>query len=274
MTISVYKQFSENLITLCARHGSIASVCRGTGINRQQFSRYLSGTSLPNEETLTKIASFFNIPQTALFQSGLMEEDKRGDFRKALAAIPDLPNEFKEIYATIIDKGSNLSLKSGVYAVYTPSLLLNGQIVRSALSISTKKGLAVFSMVMPADGQPAARIDGIILQEKLRVSLIGHWQDWARAMFVLYLDADNSIDQKAWHGLAMTFLPTGAPLASKVVVEHVGASSALRDTVESIGIVSLDDDRLPAIIKSGTMDLANHEATTLTNSDALKAWRT
>jgi transcriptional regulator with XRE-family HTH domain len=274
LILSVYKQFSENLITLCARQGSIAAVCRGTGINRQQFSRYLSGTSLPNEETLEKISAFFKIPQTALFQSGLQEGDKRSDFRKALAAIPDLPPELKDICTTIIEKGGNLSLNSGVYAVYAPSSLLDGKVIRGALSIASKKGVAAFSMIMPADWQLGGRIDGIALQEKLRISLIGHWQDWARAMFALYLNADNSVNQKAWHGVALSFLPTGAPIASKVIVEHVGPASALRETIENSGVVTLDDDRLTPTIKASVMDLSNDKAATLISSDALKAWRT
>jgi hypothetical protein len=68
--MSVRDAFAANLARLCEREASIAAVCRATGINRQQFNRYLAGGSLPNKRNLDKICRHFNIEEPDLFKSG------------------------------------------------------------------------------------------------------------------------------------------------------------------------------------------------------------
>jgi transcriptional regulator with XRE-family HTH domain len=68
--MSIYLVFAENLRRECAEYGTIADVCRGIGINRQQFNKYLAGSSIPNAITLRKICSFLNIPEQVLFVEG------------------------------------------------------------------------------------------------------------------------------------------------------------------------------------------------------------
>ena len=66
--MSLHEAFSANLTRLCQGEDSIASVCRATRINRQQFNRYLSGDSLPNERNREKICRYFKIDEPELFR--------------------------------------------------------------------------------------------------------------------------------------------------------------------------------------------------------------
>ena len=66
--MSLRGSFASNLSRLCAGEPSIAAVCRSTKINRQQFSRYLSGGALPNERNLSKISRYFDIHEAELFR--------------------------------------------------------------------------------------------------------------------------------------------------------------------------------------------------------------
>lgn len=52
---------AENLRLLTSYHKSVAEVCRQIGINRQQFNKYLNGTSTPSANTLQRICDFFGI---------------------------------------------------------------------------------------------------------------------------------------------------------------------------------------------------------------------
>lgn len=51
----------ENLRWLCSFEQSVSEACRGMQINRQQFSKYLAGTSKPSDRNLRRICSYFEI---------------------------------------------------------------------------------------------------------------------------------------------------------------------------------------------------------------------
>ncbi|KLN61324.1 hypothetical protein WH96_06655 [Kiloniella spongiae] len=52
---------AKNLRLLTSYHKSIAEVCRQMGVNRQQFNKYLNGTSLPSRNMLQRICDFFGV---------------------------------------------------------------------------------------------------------------------------------------------------------------------------------------------------------------------
>ena len=56
----------ENLRYLCADKPSVAKVCRDIGINHQQFSKYLSGRSVPSPNNLRRIATYFGVEEEML----------------------------------------------------------------------------------------------------------------------------------------------------------------------------------------------------------------
>lgn len=60
--------FARNLRRLCAPHNSISDVCRAIGINRTQFSRYLSGESFPRPDILAHICSYFGVDANILIR--------------------------------------------------------------------------------------------------------------------------------------------------------------------------------------------------------------
>ena len=52
---------------LCSKEPSVTFVCRETGINRQQFAKYLDGRSMPSFENAMRIADYFDITCEELF---------------------------------------------------------------------------------------------------------------------------------------------------------------------------------------------------------------
>lgn len=59
--------FSERLKDLCDSKQSYAQVARDLGINRQQLSRYMSGTTIPRDGLLSAIADYFGVKVQDLF---------------------------------------------------------------------------------------------------------------------------------------------------------------------------------------------------------------
>lgn len=57
----------ENLQLLCSFEHSVSDACRAMGINRQQFSKYLNGTSKPSARNLNKICNHFKVHPSELY---------------------------------------------------------------------------------------------------------------------------------------------------------------------------------------------------------------
>ena len=55
--------FPENLAYLCGFHASIAEVCRRLAINRQQFNKYLAGTSRPSRCNMRRICDMWGVTE-------------------------------------------------------------------------------------------------------------------------------------------------------------------------------------------------------------------
>lgn len=53
--------FPENLRWLCSFEASVSEACRGMQINRQQFSKYLAGSSRPSDRNLRRICTYFRV---------------------------------------------------------------------------------------------------------------------------------------------------------------------------------------------------------------------
>ena len=54
-------EFAANLRLLCSTEPSVSAVCRQIGINRQQFNKYLNGSSHPSAANLRRIALHFGV---------------------------------------------------------------------------------------------------------------------------------------------------------------------------------------------------------------------
>lgn len=59
--------FSKTLKALCETKGSINRVCLELGINRQQFAKYLSGSTLPSIYVVQRIADYFEVDASIFF---------------------------------------------------------------------------------------------------------------------------------------------------------------------------------------------------------------
>ncbi|WP_372612801.1 helix-turn-helix transcriptional regulator [Aquicoccus sp.] len=59
-------ELRHNLALLCSYHLSIAEVCRKLEINRQQFNKYLAGSSHPSRHNMRRICDFFGVSESEL----------------------------------------------------------------------------------------------------------------------------------------------------------------------------------------------------------------
>ncbi|MDE2362980.1 MAG: hypothetical protein KGM42_09900 [Hyphomicrobiales bacterium] len=85
------RHFSQTLRVITEKHGSINQVCSDLDINRQQFSKYLSGTTLPSVYVLQRFITCFDVDSNVFFlknnrRSQIKERiEKTSDGRMALS---------------------------------------------------------------------------------------------------------------------------------------------------------------------------------------------
>jgi transcriptional regulator with XRE-family HTH domain len=260
MTSSVYKKFAENLFALTTARGSIAEVCRQTGINRQQFNKYLAGASLPSEKTLDKLAAFFGVRDVDLFLGGGDTRGRTGELTEAVRAA-----------------SAACELEAGLYALYAPWLAGKGIIMRATGVLRRADGLTRFTRFIHYKGDAKrdgvsnyGRLDGLALQNNSEVTFFGrerrHWDHFFAATTI---NLKNRVGHGVWPGIASTFLPTGLPAAMPLILERQPESMTLRQSLSHNGLMKMDDPRLPVAVAS-----VMSESAVLHCPDATRNWRT
>jgi transcriptional regulator with XRE-family HTH domain len=133
---------SKNLRFAVSSFSSVAEICRRSGINRQQFNKYLSGQHRPSHRVLVKLSRFLSIEERDLFM-------KADDFERFYEGVEsdltwDLRNSREFIRFGPLARTSAVLLRPyyGVYYRYHNSSIYKGRVLRSVLCIFEKNGLA------------------------------------------------------------------------------------------------------------------------------------
>ena len=227
------------------------------GINRQQFNKYLSGSTTPSTFNLGRISAFFGLESDALcrpsaeFQRTLSKPRPTSPTASAplaqqnlCAAIIGLATQHPEILRPYV----------GLYFHYNYAFDSSGRIVRGLFRVSEVGGLFVTRLLervqhrsngstklttLKYDGVLAA-MSGCLFNieyERLMRSCIGH------AAFPCIMRPG----QRFLAGLQSSFSSsTGRPAASRVVLERVAQGTSPRDMVRQCGTFRRSD---------GTIDL-------------------
>lgn len=140
----------KNLRHLCTGYGSISEAAKVMGINRQQFNKYLSGSSFPSLTTLAKIARANAIEIDDL----VLEADLFADrIQNRHAPDSDLPGGLTRAISGILAHGkatnSFLSTMTGSYLVCLRSATDDGTVNVSYAKIFQKDGLTFQKALSP-----------------------------------------------------------------------------------------------------------------------------
>jgi len=136
--MSLQASFSENLIRLCGNADSVSAVAKATGINRQQFQRYVSGGSIPGKRNLRKICRYFRISEDELF-------GRRVEARSREEASDS--HEHVRAMLKLIHSETRPSIPPGTYFTNFSVYHDRTSIVRSALFIRNEGNLTTFRRI-------------------------------------------------------------------------------------------------------------------------------
>jgi transcriptional regulator with XRE-family HTH domain len=285
---SIHKIFAGNLRRQCSHFESIAEFCRQSGINRQQFNRYLSGQNLPNPRSLKKICATLGTSEASLFVAGglasasgfsLAEQAILGKMITALpetglAALGDAATSLQD------DPRSNGRIPSGVYLGYMPVGSLPGHLLRTVIKVSRVGGINVFTRRTSFRLQGSSLRNmtvgkhvGLILGDTYSSLFVGmnkmHPHEFTAQRFMHSITGNDSLRL----GLSLVRSPVGE-IACKIVLVRVGSGvAARRKALAIMGVVPQDDTSIPpevlALLPNQPCDETIHDYLAVT--EALQA---
>lgn len=237
--------FATNLRWLCSGQPSIASVCRETGINRQQFNRYLAGSAVPSAQVMRVICVKFGVAEASMFLPHSELQQVVGLGRSA----EELTRLLGAIGARKPDK-----LKPGYYFRYEAASDINGAcLLRTLYCVHENEGNFRFRATRrlidrgsEAKGFGRHRLTGTILKISNYVYF-----------FEVHLPATDEISFAVFgNATGVNHLRSGMVFQQKRVMraalEYVGEAVNLRHLIDHCGYIAPDgpgvDESLRALL--------------------------
>lgn len=138
--MSLQASFSENLARLCGNAASVSAVAKATGINRQQFQRYISGGSIPGKRNLKKICRYFGVSEAELF--GGQQEARPAGKEETWWSQEEMRAVLKLIHSE-----TRPSIPTGFYFANFAVYHDRSSIVRSAIFVRNDGNLTTFRRI-------------------------------------------------------------------------------------------------------------------------------
>jgi hypothetical protein len=151
----ISKDIAQNLKFLASSFDSTSEFCRKVGINRQQFSKYISEKHSPSQAIQNQVAKYFLMEQHHLqmphldfvrFYEG-NEQDLAIDFRS-------LPT-FMRFSSLVNSSSSDIKKFHGVYYRYHKSSIYKGKVLKSVTCIFERQSVTQYVTI-----ERFPRVDG------------------------------------------------------------------------------------------------------------------
>jgi transcriptional regulator with XRE-family HTH domain len=248
-----YQAFGENLRRVCESHASVTAICKAIGMNRQQFSRYLSGQTLPNAMSLHKICSYLGVNEQDLLGGTDIDQTLAFQARQNRIAVEAFA------FLTANDSGISFSipsLKPGYYYCYTPFPAAPGSCVRSIIGIWERQGHMVFSRITRltepgTSGKFAlalARHKGSVFATDNQIHFMAINRSQPRQLSLMTIDMGQLNNQDCFLGSIITRSSNGL-LSTKFLMLPNRDAGSLRSVLNRLGIIQFSDPNLPHLVR-------------------------
>ena len=240
----------ENLRLLCSFYKSISEVCRKLNVNRSQFNRYLSGTSVPSTYILRQICDFFGLEHYEIF----IPHD---EFKALLSDKTHLLDTSKNANSTTLEKhlqklqastSPEVNRYLGFYFEYYYSMTFPDKILRSLMHVTREDNQVVYQR-FESLGEPGrqhsnvkCRYEGVLYFLRDRIFLVDYESLTMNEMTqtVLYPSFYSKVDFLLGIKLGVSAVRDRKPLVRNVVLESLGAEVKMRECLKKTGGYSAD----------------------------------
>lgn len=232
------EHFSRNLRSLCADYGSISQICRDIGINRQQFNRYLNGTSMPSAHNLRRIARHFDLSEERL--SGPPDAFDAA-LRKATVDRGASPGD--AFLAPFRDQQRNLRRYVGFYHSFFCTPSWEDRIFCSLVRVSEKDGMIIIRSYENATSQDKSvrqisRYDGLVTMRGNRIFITEHERvrEGSVAQTILYTAHRQQLKYLRGMTMGLAWRPYPHPYAAHTIWKRLSERVSAREAIAACGI--------------------------------------
>jgi transcriptional regulator with XRE-family HTH domain len=249
--MSIHSTFAENLRSKCMEHESIAAVCSGIGINRQQFNKYLAGSALPNAITLRKICKYLDVPEQALFLGGNSPVLNR-ESKIRFSGLATDPFSFLNSFHPASGNEEN-ELRPGAYYCYFPLHNAPGMLLRSLVFVRRCKGQMSFSRLTvfpPSNGSQnylaAGKHRGVVLSNGSELYFLGSNRYAPRQLSLMTIERISGSNQ-FFTGIIIT--RSGNELiSSRLCLTYENERKTLREMIKELGFLHQQTSGLEPVL--------------------------
>jgi len=256
---------ATNLRLLCSYSESISQSCRKMGINRQQFSKYLSGNSTPSMQSLRKICDFFGVESEeitlppALFTPLISSRERN---QKPKNILDDSPQGQRHTH--LLDEMMTLSSEDitqylGDYHYYYMTPSYAGYISKGFARLSLKDGIAYshfYERTEPGqamlEGYEIGKFVGIVFLLGERIQIIDYGVHCQRAISqtILYGATKGSFNLLSGITLGVQGRSSRIPFSARIVFERISENKPLRQKLKEIGLFAIDSEAVSPVIRA------------------------
>jgi transcriptional regulator with XRE-family HTH domain len=232
------KNFSSNLRSLCADYGSISQICREIGLNRQQFNRYLNGTSLPSAHNLRRIARHFGLSEELLFLPASNFQETQMGARQGEEDGPD-----EHFMAPYRGQQKNLRRYLGFYHSYFCTQSWEGRIFCSLVRLKVTDGMITSRSYENATSRDKSirqisKYDGLATMRGSRIFVTEHERAHEGSIAQTILHAAQRQKLKYLRGMTMglAWRPYPHPYAARTIWKRLSERVTAREAIAASGI--------------------------------------
>lgn len=243
---SGHANFSNNLKQACSTQKSVSDLCRGIGVNRQQFNRYLNAGSLPSAHNLLRIAAAFgldpddfDLPQDA-FRHKLGERFQPATREGPLADA--FPGDRNALAAYI-----------GFYQTWHTSLSWPGKIVCSCAHLRQSGGQVVVTSLERIEDTASgiiqrSRYVGLAAYRRQRIFLTERTRGEAPTFGQTILMPFEVHQRRFLKGITMgvSWRNNNLPYATRTIWNYLGTDTDKRSLLSRCGTYTPGSAALPS----------------------------
>ncbi len=246
------EDFSRNLRSICADTGSIASVCREIGINRQQFNRYLNGGAMPSAHNLRRIARHFGLSEAELFapHADFNHRHIEQQRQTGLGTVDLMTGAFR-------DQAKSLRRYLGFYHAHFQTPSWDGMILRSLIWLREKDGYVIcrsLERVRSRDGsiKQRSRYEGMAAQRGNRIYVVEHEMARAGSIVETILTPSHRQEVSFLRGMTIgvAWLPYVSPYASRSIWKRVAERVSAREALKACGSYSIESRHIDPTVRA------------------------
>ena len=221
--------FARNLRTLCTAHRSVSEVCRLTGINRQQFGRYLNGTYRPSRFNLLRICDILGVHESDLMLPAIEFETFFDSHFLALKQGGSAGWLGRNLENQVTMGDPSLRKYVGWYHSYSYSFGWPKWVIRSLVNLYEHQGRilskTIERVISPAHGgRSIYKFDGIVTTSADRLFIAEHdsLQQDGFSLKILFRTHRSHVTFLSGLVTGTSSRPDRQPTSARVVLESLG----------------------------------------------------